>query len=222
MHRKIFCCCSKSKKEVTQHGERGLFSLYGVGSQEAPHSPQKAQLVSVDMRDLWYHFSQLPENHLSHAGLLSISTSLNTLLSFSHDMLNNIFHRCACPMFAGVWKYGVFSQLFLLFAHAQFYLIMFLSYCSRPMCPPATKWRPPVQTPTVAATAVGEENSWVKLTCTSAASIRGPQTKTWSSSANREWLSNFCFWWTDDKKIGFNMQIEPQEFHTIRLIYIME
>ncbi|XP_034725165.1 RNA-binding motif, single-stranded-interacting protein 2-like isoform X4 [Etheostoma cragini] len=44
MHRKFFLACSKSKKEVTQHGERGLFSLYGVGSQEAPHSPQKALL----------------------------------------------------------------------------------------------------------------------------------------------------------------------------------
>lgn len=75
--------------------------------------------------------------------------------------------------------------------HSQ--LILFLSYCSRPMCPPAIRWRPPVPILTVAATAVGEGNSWVKLTCTSAASIRGPQTKTWSSSANREWFANSSF-----------------------------
>lgn len=52
MHHKIVFCGSLSKKEVTQHGEsiRGPFSLYGAGSQEAPHSPQKAVLVSVDMR----------------------------------------------------------------------------------------------------------------------------------------------------------------------------
>lgn len=54
---------------------RGPFSLYGVGSQEAPHSPQKAVLGSVDMKSRWYHFSQLSHNGLSHTGYASASFS---------------------------------------------------------------------------------------------------------------------------------------------------
>lgn len=54
---------------------RGPFSLYGIGSQEAPHSPQKAVLGSVDMKSGWYHFSQLSHNGLSHTGYASASFS---------------------------------------------------------------------------------------------------------------------------------------------------
>lgn len=156
---------------------RGPFSLYGVGSQEAPHSPQKAVLGSVDMKSGWYHFSQLSQDTPQH---------------HFHTSMHNWNHS-SCPALAELREYFFFVVVvfpwrhFLLHRQLIGFFSFFLSYFSSPMCPPATRWRPPVPTPTVAVTvAVGEGNSWVKLTFTFAAFIQGLRTRTWSSSANRK------------------------------------
>lgn len=78
---------------------RGPFSLYGVGSQEAPHSPQKAVLGSVDMKSGWYHFSQLSQDTPQH---------------HFHTSMHNWNHS-SCPALAELWEYFFFVFVVLLY-----------------------------------------------------------------------------------------------------------
>lgn len=128
----------------------------------SPWGPSFPLLLSADMTAVW--FSQLSHNLFKsekNLPLILFSLRIKTWILLWNLVL--IFDVCAsCVPFC-------------------------LSSRSKPMCPPAIRWRPPVPTPTAAVTAVAEEgNSWVKLTCTFVASIREPRIKTLSSFASRE------------------------------------